>query len=306
MHLLDIESLSTEQITELLKQAQSFITKGEHRSGQLQHLAGKTLFNLFFENSTRTRISFELAAKRLAATVVNVDLASSSVKKGESLLDTVDTLQAMGADFFVVRHSAVNTAKYIAEHVGDDLAVINAGDGHHAHPSQALLDMLTIQQHKPNFTELKVALVGDMAHSRVARSDLCALKKLGVNDIRVIAPSSLLPDEKTLDGLSCHDNLQQGLADVDVVMALRIQKERMLNEAIPDEAQFNRQFGITAETLQFAKPDAIVMHPGPLNRNVEINSDVADGPQSVILQQVENGVAMRMAVLAHHSRSTKN
>ncbi len=297
MHLLAIEDLTANQIIELMDIAQQHINAGEHLKNKLQVLSEKTLFNFFLENSTRTRVSFEVAAKRLGCQVISVDIAKSSMNKGESLLDTVDTLRVMGCDYLVIRSTEINAAKQIAEHVGDKLAVINAGDGNNEHPSQALLDMLTIRQYKDGFKALKIAIIGDIAHSRVARSNIAALKKLGVTDIRIIAPAALLPETDFFENVQCFTDLQQGLADVDVMMSLRIQKERMQKNAIPDEKQFHQQFGLTPTTIKYAKPDAIIMHPAPMNRGVEISSQVADGPQSVIFKQIENGVAMRMAIL---------
>lgn len=292
-HLLDIASLSKSSVLTLLQEAQNFLDNGV----QPNLLAGKTICNAFFETSTRTRNSFELAAKRLGAIVLNFDATNSATQKGESLIDTFLTLQAMNIDCFVIRHQQMWTAQTIAEKMPDGCAIINAGDGHHAHPTQALLDMLTIQQHKKNFENLSVAIVGDISHSRVARSQVAVLEKLGVTDIRLVAPSHFLPDDLRSRSISHHLNLNEGLAEVDVIIALRLQKERMHAADFPNVDEYFTRYGIKPENLALAKPDAIVMHPGPINREIEIASSVADGKQSVILQQVRNGVALRMAVI---------
>ncbi len=294
-HLLSIDQFSKRGILDILFQAQQFL---DERGNLVPHgkvLVGKTIVNCFFENSTRTLCSFELAAKRLGATVINFDTASSSTQKGESLTDTIKTLAAMGGDIFVLRHNENGMIEQMAKQL-PDVHFVNAGDGNRAHPSQALLDMLTIQQQKPNFDELTVAIIGDIKHSRVASSVITALHTLGVKELRIAGPKSLLPTD--LNDVTVATDLTSALHNADVVMALRIQKERMQTAEIPNSEDYFKQFGLTAERLQAAKTDAIIMHPGPMNRNIEIASDVADGPQSVILQQVTNGVALRMAVLS--------
>lgn len=296
-HFIQIEGHTQEQLMGLIEKADKIITSNHYQSQQLDTLKNKTVINLFFEPSTRTRASFELAAKRLAATVLNLDIATSATKKGESFHDTISTLLAMHADVLVIRHAENNKAELVVKDFGDQVSVINAGDGTHAHPTQAMLDMLTIYQHKKSFKHLSVAIIGDVLHSRVAQSDIAALKVLGVKDIRLVGPKTLLPHEVSEQGVEIHHDLRTGLNDVDVVMMLRIQKERMQQGLIPDEKDYFAQYGLTLEKLGLAKPDAIVMHPGPMNRDLEIESAVADGKQSVILQQVRNGVAMRMAIL---------
>jgi aspartate carbamoyltransferase catalytic subunit len=256
------------------------------------------VFNVFFENSTRTRTTFEIAAKRLSADVVNLNIGSSSTSKGETLLDTVDNLCAMHADMFVVRHAQSGAAHFIARHVAPEIHVINAGDGRHAHPTQALLDMFTIRQYKKEFHNLRVAIVGDVLHSRVARSQIHALTTLGVPEVRVIAPKTLLPAMVEKLGVQVYHDMAKGLKDVDVVLMLRLQNERMQGAALPSAQEYFKNYGLTEEKLAHAKPDAIVMHPGPMNRGVEIDSCVADGAQSVILPQVTFGIAVRMAVMS--------
>jgi aspartate carbamoyltransferase catalytic subunit len=253
---------------------------------------------LFFEPSTRTRTTFEIAAKRLSADVVNLNIATSSQTKGETLLDTVANLTAMHADMFVVRHAQSGAAHLIARHVGPHIHVINAGDGRHAHPTQALLDMFTIRHYKGDFTHLRVAIVGDILHSRVARSEIHALTTLGVPEVRVIGPRTLLPRFVETLGVQVFHDMEAGLRDVDVVVMLRLQNERMNGALLPSAGEFFKHYGLTLEKLARAKPDAIVMHPGPMNRGVEIDSAVADGRQSVILPQVTFGIAVRMAVMA--------
>jgi len=261
-------------------------------------LRGRTVANLFFENSTRTLSTFELAAKRLSADVLNLNIATSSTKKGETLKDTLMTLAAMQTDMFVVRHSDSGAAHFIASELTPDVAIINAGDGRHAHPTQAMLDMLTIRRHKGDFTQLRVAVVGDVLHSRVARSQLHALRTLGAAEVRVIAPRTLLPRDVESFGVKVYQDLTEGLRDVDVVMTLRLQRERMTSALLPSESEYFKLYGINDDRLAYAHPDAIVMHPGPINRGVEISSAVADGRRSVILDQVTNGIAVRMAVMS--------
>jgi aspartate carbamoyltransferase catalytic subunit len=303
-HFLTIEGLDKPLLTEILDTAESFAGMSEHQVKKVPLLRGKTIVNLFFENSTRTRTTFELAATRLSADVLSMNIATSATSKGESLLDTIHNLEAMHVDMFVVRHALSGAAHFIAQHTAPHISVINAGDGQHAHPTQAMLDMFTIRQHKKQFEGLKVAIVGDILHSRVARSQILALNTLGVAEVRVIAPKTLLPAQvKTMGVIPMHD-MDEGLDDVDVVIMLRLQKERMNSAFLPSESEFFRCFGLTEAKLKRAKTDAIVMHPGPINRGVEIASSVADGPQSVILQQVSNGVAVRMAIMsmAMHSQ----
>lgn len=297
-HFLSIEGLSRELLTEILDTADSFIEVGARSIKKVPLLRGKTVVNLFFEPSTRTRSTFELAAKRLSADVLNMDIRTSSTSKGESLLDMLRNMEAMASDMFVVRHAQSGAPHFIAQSVTPNVAVINAGDGRHAHPTQAMLDMLTIRQHKGSFENLTVAIIGDILHSRVARSQIQALRALGTPEVRVIAPNTLLPAEVERLGVKVYRDLKQGLKDVDVVMTLRLQKERMESALLPSEAEFYRLYGLSTEKLRWAKPDAIVMHPGPINRGVEIDSEVADSPQSVILNQVTNGIAVRMAVMS--------
>lgn len=297
-HFLTTEGLSRELLTEILDTADSFISTQERAVKKVPLLRGKTVVNLFFENSTRTRSTFELAAKRLSADILNLDIARSATSKGETLMDTLWNLESMYSDMFVVRHADSGAAHFIAQHVTPNVAVINAGDGRHAHPTQAMLDMLTIRREKDSFEGLSVAIVGDILHSRVARSQIYALQTLGCTDIRVIGPNTLLPVEIESLGVTACTNMRKGIKDVDVIVMLRLQKERMQNALLPSESEFYRLYGLTTEKLAYAKPDAIVMHPGPINRGVEIESAVADGPQSVIMKQVANGIPLRMAVMS--------
>ncbi|GGB97602.1 aspartate carbamoyltransferase [Marinobacterium zhoushanense] len=297
-HFLTTEGLPRTLLTEILDTADSFVDMSEQQVKKVPLLRGKTVVNLFFEASTRTLSTFELAAKRLSADVLNLNISTSSTKKGETLKDTLMTLRAMHSDMFVVRHSDSGAAHFIASQVTPDVAVINAGDGRHAHPTQAMLDMLTIRRHKGEFEPLKVAIVGDILHSRVARSQIHALRTLGAAEIRVIAPLTLLPRNIESLGVKVFTDMARGLRDVDVVMMLRLQKERMESALLPSESEFYKLYGLTNDKLAFAHPEAIVMHPGPINRGVEIESAVADGPRSVILDQVTNGIAVRMAVMS--------
>lgn len=298
-HLLSTEGLPAPILRNILDTAASFMNVAEGRDiKKLPLLHGKSIFNIFFENSTRTRTTFEIAAKRLSADVVNLNIGSSSASKGETLLDTVDNLCAMHADMFVVRHSQSGTAHLIAKHVAPEIHVINAGDGRHAHPTQALLDMFTIRHYKKEFHNLRVAIIGDILHSRVARSQIHALTTLGVPEVRVIAPKTLLPSCVDKLGVRVYHDMAQGLRDVDVVMMLRLQNERMQGAVLPSAQEYFKYYGLTQEKLVLAKTDAIVMHPGPMNRGVEIDSSVADGTQSVILPQVTFGIAVRMAVMS--------
>jgi aspartate carbamoyltransferase catalytic subunit len=271
---------------------------GEQSVKKVPLLRGKTVVNLFFENSTRTRTTFELAAKRLSADVINLNIETSATSKGESLLDTLQNLEAMQSDMFIVRHADSGAPHFIAEHCTPNVAIINAGDGRHAHPTQAMLDMLTIRRHKNTFEGLNVAIVGDILHSRVARSQIHALNTLGVNEVRLIGPKTLVPEYFKEMGAKIYHELENGLEDVDVIIMLRLQKERMQGALLPSESEFYRLYGLTQTSLSWAKPDAIVMHPGPINRGVEISSEVADGEHSVILNQVTNGIAVRMAILS--------
>ncbi len=297
-HFLTIEGLSRELLLGIMDAAESFAGVGQRAVKKVPLLRGKTIVNLFFEPSTRTRTTFELAAKRLSADVLNINVDSSATCKGESLLDTLRNLEAMHCDMFIVRHSNSGAAHFMATHVSPDIRVINAGDGRHAHPTQALLDAFTIRRHKGEFTALRVAIVGDIAHSRVARSEIHALNTLGVSEVRVIAPKTLIPAGIESLGVQVFHDLSAGLADVDVVIMLRLQHERMKYALLPSEMEYFQMYGLTEEKLAAAKPDAIVMHPGPINRGVEIESRVADGPHSLILQQVSHGIAVRMAVMA--------
>ncbi len=298
-HFLSLDGLPRELLTEILDTADSFLEVGARAVKKVPLLRGKTVCNVFFENSTRTRTTFELAAQRLSADVISLNVSTSSTSKGETLFDTLRNLEAMAADIFVVRHAGSGAAHFIAEHVCPNLAIINGGDGRHAHPTQGMLDMLTIRRHKGSFENLSVAIVGDILHSRVARSNMLALKTLGCPDIRVIAPKTLLPiGLEESYGVRVFSDANEGLRDVDVVIMLRLQRERMTGGLLPSEGEFYRLFGLTEQRLKLAKPDALVMHPGPINRGVEIESAVADGPQSVILNQVTYGIAIRMAVLS--------
>ncbi len=298
-HLLTIEGLPVRILRDILDHAATFLDATEkHEIRKLPLLQGKSIFNVFFEDSTRTRTTFEIAAKRLSADVVNLNIGSSSTSKGETLLDTVDNLCAMHADMFVVRHSSSGAAHLIARHVAPNIHVINAGDGRHAHPTQALLDMYTIRHYKKEFHNLRVAIVGDILHSRVARSQIHALTTLGVPEVRVIAPKTLLPSMVENLGVRVFHDMAEGLKDVDVVLMLRLQNERMQGGSLPSEQEYFKDYGLTEAKLAYAKSDAIVMHPGPMNRGIEIESSVADGPQSVILSQVTFGIAVRMAVMS--------
>jgi len=297
-HFLTIDGLSKEILTEILDTAESFASMSEQQVKKVPLLRGKTIVNLFFENSTRTRTTFELAGSRLSADVISINIATSATSKGESLLDTIRNLEAMHADMFVVRHAISGAGHFIAQNTAPHISVINAGDGQHAHPTQAMLDMFTIRQHKKDFSQLKVAIIGDILHSRVARSQMQALNTLGTKEIRVIAPKTLLPQHVESLGVKVFNNIEQGLTDTDVIIMLRLQKERMTSALLPSEREYFKCFGLTEERLRLAKPDAIVMHPGPINRGVEIESSIADGPQSVILQQVSNGITVRMAIMS--------
>ncbi len=298
-HFLSIEGLSREHLIRILDTAESFLNLSDRSVKKVPALRGKAIANLFFENSTRTRTTFELAAKRLSADVLNLNISTSATAKGESLLDTLRNLEAMHVDMFVIRHADSGAAHFFARHARPGVSIINAGDGQHAHPTQAMLDMFTIRQHKGDFTPLKVAIIGDILHSRVARSQILALNTLGVSEVRVVGPKTLLPTD-TRESLGVHvfNDIEEGIAGVDVIIMLRLQKERMTGALLPSEHEFFQRYGLTESRLRLASPDAIVMHPGPINRGVEMETLVADGHQSVILHQVSYGIAIRMAILS--------
>lgn len=305
-HLLTIEGLSRQLIHHILDTAAGFIGVSDREVKKVPLLRGVSVFNLFFENSTRTRTTFEIAAKRLSADVVNLNINTSSTAKGESLLDTIDNLVAMHADMFVVRHAQSGAPFLIAEHVDrtrGNVHVINAGDGRHAHPTQGLLDVYTIRHFKKDFTNLRVAIVGDVLHSRVARSDIHALTTLGVPEVRVIGPRTLIPGGLEQLGVHVFHDMREGLRGVDVIIMLRLQSERMRGALLPSAQEYFKHYGLTEEKLALANADCIVMHPGPMNRGVEIDSAVADGPQAVILDQVTFGIAVRMAVMSLLAKS---
>ncbi|MBB1074771.1 aspartate carbamoyltransferase catalytic subunit [Rhodoferax sp. 4810] len=298
-HFLTLDGLSRAHLIDILDRAEGFLGIARQAIKKVPLCRGKIIANLFFENSTRTRTTFELAAKRLSADVLNLNVNTSATAKGETLLDTLRNLEAMHVDMFVVRHADSGAAHFIARHTAAHVSVINAGDGRHSHPTQGMLDMFTIRQHKGDFTRLKVAIVGDVLHSRVARSQITALTTLGVEDVRIIAPRTLIPAHaEATFGVTVYHDLRAGVRDVDVVIMLRLQRERMDGGFIPSEQEYFRLFGLTEKRLATAKPDAIVMHPGPINRGVEMDSRVADGPRSVILEQVSNGLAVRMAIMS--------
>ena len=292
-HLLDLEGLPAELLHSLMDSAERLRLEGpatDFRKAQL--------LNLFFENSTRTRFSFELAATRLGIGVLNFDAQSASMAKGETFHDTLNTLAAMLPDIFVIRHGDNGAAAQAAELLQSRVSVINAGDGHHAHPTQALLDMLTIRQHRGNFDALKLAIVGDVLHSRVARSLLHGLRTLGVQDLRIIAPPTLMPNPPESLGAKPYTSLREGLEGVEIIVALRVQLERLAHDSLtPPPDEYHRDYGITLERLQWAARGAVLMHPGPINRGVELSDEIADSSRSLILRQVENGVWMRMAVM---------
>ena len=300
-HLLSIDGLPRPILERVLMTADSFINIAEREVKNVPLLRGKSVFNLFFENSTRTRTTFEIAARRLSADVFNLDIMRSSTAKGESLLDTIDNLTAMQADMFVVRHATSGAPYLIAKHASASaphVHVINAGDGRHAHPTQGLLDMYTIRHYKKDFSNLTVAIVGDILHSRVARSDIHALTTLGVPDVRAVGPLTLLPAGLEQMGVRVFTKLDEGIRGADVIIMLRLQNERMRGALLPSAQEYFAHYGLTPERLAHAKPDAIVMHPGPMNRGVEIDSRVADGTAAVILPQVTFGIAVRMAVMS--------
>jgi len=306
-HFLSIDGLNRQLLTEILDTAESFAGVTEQSVKKVPLLRGKTIVNLFFEASTRTRTTFELAAKRLSADVLNINITQSSAVKGETLLDTLRNLEAMHVDMFVVRHSDSGAAHFIAGNVAPHVRVINAGDGRHSHPTQAMLDMFTIRRVKgPDFGRLRVAIVGDILHSRVARSQIHALNLLNTGEIRVVAPKTLLPAYADSLGVHVYHDLHAGIEDVDVIIMLRLQRERMQGALLPSEHEYYELFGLTERKLACARPDVTVMHPGPINRGVEMDSEVADGPRSVILEQVTHGIAVRMAVMSMAMSSKKD
>ncbi|ARQ01490.1 aspartate carbamoyltransferase catalytic subunit [Pseudorhodoplanes sinuspersici] len=302
-HLLGIEGLSREEILGLLDLAEEFVELNRQIEKKRTSLRGRTQINLFFESSTRTQSSFELAGKRLGADVMNMAVNSSAMKKGETLIDTAMTLNAMHPDILVVRHHASGAVELLAQKV--DGSVINAGDGAHEHPTQALLDALTIRRNKGRIEGLIVAICGDVLHSRVARSNIILLNALGAN-VRVVGPSTLLPSNVERLGVKVMRDMREGLQDADIVMMLRLQRERMNGSFVPSSQEYFAYFGLDQRKLAYAKKDALVMHPGPMNRGVEIDSSVADGAQSLIREQVEMGVAVRMAVLEALARNLPN
>lgn len=297
-HFLSIEGLNRNLLTEILDTAEHFTSVGNQAAKKVPLLRGKTIANLFFEPSTRTRTTFDLAEKRLSADVLNININTSATTKGETLLDTLQNMIAMQIDMFVVRHAASGAAHFVAQNVPNHVSVINAGDGRHAHPTQAMLDMFTIRRHKEDFTRLRVAIIGDVMHSRVARSQIHALNTLGCPEVRVIAPRTLIPSHVEDLGVHVATNIEDGLNGVDVIIMLRLQNERMSGAHLPSTKEYFQYYGLTEERLQLAADDAIIMHPGPMNRGVEIDSAVADSGHSVILQQVTNGIAVRMAILS--------
>ncbi|HLB55834.1 MAG TPA: aspartate carbamoyltransferase catalytic subunit [Coxiellaceae bacterium] len=296
-HLLTMQSLDREKIIYLLDRAEFFLKTVIAKQDVLTTLRGKVIVNLFFEPSTRSRNSFEIAAHRLGAIALSPDMKQSSTIKGELLIDTIRNLEAMGASLLIIRHPDNHLAQFLAAEVKTEIAVVNAGDGSNEHPTQTLLDLMTIRQHYSDFSKLTVAILGDVMHSRVAHSLIIGLRMMGVERIRIIAPEYFTPPTTELAHVDVFHSMDAGLRDADVVYALRIQKERMPAEVRPKDDQYFKHFGLTVERLAYAKPNAIVMHPGPMNRGIEIESSVADGPQSVILQQTQNSVAVRMAVL---------
>jgi len=297
-HFLTLDGLDKNTLVSILDAAENFTSVGDRIVKNVPLLRGKTVANLFFENSTRTRTAFELAAKRLSADLLNVDLVTSSTNKGESLLDTLRVLESLQCDMFIVRHRDSGAADFIARHVKPTINVVNGGDGQASHPTQGLLDMFTIRRHKGEFEPLCVVIIGDIRHSRVARSGIAALNTLGTGEIRVVGPKTLMPTDVEAMGVRWFSDINNALAGADVVMGLRLQNERMSGVTIPSSREFYKTYGLTKDRLALAKPDAIVMHPGPTNRGVEIVAEVADGPQSVILDQVTYGIAVRMAVMS--------
>ncbi len=297
-HFLTIDGLSRQHLLDIMDTAELFIKRQKNKLKKRKDLKNKTVVNLFFEPSTRTRTTFEIAAKHLGANVINLNVQRMSTTKGETLLDTIHNLEAMHTDMFVIRDTNAGAAYLVAKHVEDEVSVLNAGDGRHAHPTQAMLDMFTIREYKKEFENLSVAIVGDILHSRVARSQINALKILGTKDIRVIGPNTLLPTDIDTLGVQTFNSMQEGLADVDIIMMLRLQRERMEGQLFASEQEYFNVYGLNQDKIQYAKPDALVMHPGPINRGLEISSDIADSSRSLILPQVTNGIAVRMSVMA--------
>lgn len=308
-HFLTIDGLSKQHLIDIMDTARQHIqfdaNKNKSKLVKTNSLKDKTIVNLFFEPSTRTRTTFEIAAKHLGADVINLNVARSSTTKGETLLDTIHNLEAMHADQFIIRDSNAGAAYFAAQHVENHVSVLNAGDGRHAHPTQAMLDMFTIREHKPEFSKLSVAIVGDILHSRVARSQIGALKTLGTQDIRVIGPNTLLPTEIDALGVKSYNSMREGLDDADLVMMLRLQRERMEGQLFASDREYFNTFGLDQAKMRYAKDDALVLHPGPINRGLEISSGIADSQQSLILPQVTNGIAVRMAIMniTHTNRS---
>ena len=296
-HLLSIKGLDKKIIEKIFNDADKFLEKKDIKLKDRSSLNGKTVCNLFFENSTRTQTTFEIAAKRLSANVINLDIATSSQSKGESILDLINNLIAMSVDIFVIRHSEPGIPELIAKNIKSNAHIINAGDGNREHPTQGLLDAFTIRKFKKKFSKLKVAIVGDIEHSRVAKSEISILSTLGAKEIRVIGPKSLMPSNINDLNVNVFHTMEEGLKDVDVIMMLRIQKERMSDKTVPSESEYFKSFGLNQKRLNIAKDNALVLHPGPINRGVEIESEVVDGKQSVILNQVKYGIAIRMAVM---------
>ena len=306
-HLLTLKGLEKSLLVDLLDDAERYLSPPGSMPVRSRALAGRTVANLFFEPSTRTRASFDLAGRRLGADVLNLDVNTSSRKKGESILDTIHTLEAMRVDIIVVRDALAGVPACVAGHVSDHVSILNAGEADVSHPTQGLLDLLTIRQHKGDFENLVVAIVGDVGHSRVARSAVQGLYTLGVGEVRLISPPAMAPDEDEMPYARIVDNLDDGLCDADVVMALRIQRERIVDlDGIPGPDEYFADYGVSQKRMKLAKPDAIVMHPGPMNRGIEIEGAVADGPASVITEQVTNGIAVRMAVLERVSSSLES
>lgn len=302
-HLLNLKDLDRSWIQEILNQSEHYLREPGEVPARDDSLAGRTVANLFFEASTRTRASFELAAKRMSADVLNLDVNTSSRIKGESILDTIYTLQAMQADIFVIRDASAGIPALIANKVEPHISVLNAGEADVSHPTQGLLDLLTIRQHKGEFEDLVVTIIGDIAHSRVARSASEGLRIMGTRELRLVSPLGLQASPEYYPGAVITDDIHAGLEDADVIMMLRIQRERIKEKtSLMTDHEYRKQYGLTKSGLKLARPDAIVMHPGPMNRDVEISGEVADGPQSVITQQVTNGLAVRMAILAAISR----
>lgn len=296
-HLITIKETDIKVLSAILELAETYIHNKSYQYPMLKNLNKFTVVNAFFEDSTRTRVSFELAAKRLGATVVNLPVQQSAMNKGETIKDTIETLIAMQSHFFVIRHADNHILEHLRHDVGHPMSLINAGTGSYAHPSQALLDILTIKRHKKNIADLSIAIVGDIKHSRVVSSQLALYKKLGVKDIRIIAPEPWMPN-KLDDKYSITSDIKKGIADCDVINTLRIQKERILESDQMDLTWYRQHFQLNDSLLALAKPDAIILHPGPMNRDIEISSSVADGPQSCIHEQVTNGVVVRMAIFS--------